>query len=162
MPATSLVWASSGREVREGELQVPPKRLTSNGRSCTCRFLNRLPLSRLCRKADFVVMEQVEPEIVTREELERDANESARRRPDEEEEDEDDGEGEPNPLVLDHCEAFFLSYALGCLVVSDAGEELDLGCNTTSTSVPLQPSQCPKWKFKVHEIIFCLPISRGH
>lgn len=77
-------------------------------------------------KADFVVMEQVEPEIVTREELERDANESARRRPDEEEEDEDDGEGEPNPLVLDHCEAFFLSYALGCLVVSDAGEELDL------------------------------------
>ena len=130
MPATSLVWASSGREVREGELQVPPKRSTSNGRSCTCRFLNRLPLSRLCRKADFVVMEQVEPEIVTREELERDANESARRRPDEEEEDEDDGEGEPNPLVLDHCEAFFLSYALGCLVVSDGGEELDLGCNT--------------------------------
>ena len=85
---------------------------------------------------DFVVMEQVEPEVVTREELERETHVNARCPV--EEEDEDDGEGEgdggPNPLVLDHCEAFFLSYALGCLVVSDGGEELDLGCNT---SVPL-------------------------
>ena len=35
------------------------------------------------------------------------------------------------PLVLDHCEAFFLSYALGCLVVSDGVGELDLGRRKT-------------------------------
>ena len=88
----------------------------------------------LCRKAEkygFVVMEEVEPEIVTREEWEQGANVNVRCPGDDEDEDDSDGEGEggPNPLVLDHCEAFFLSYALGCLVVSDGGEELDLGCN---------------------------------
>ena len=95
----------------------------------------------MCRKAkkyDYVVMEEVEPEIVTREELEQGTHEKARCPDEDDEEDDDDGEGEgeskPNPLVLDHCEAFFLSYALGCLVVSDGGEELDLGSNTSMPS----------------------------
>ena len=91
-----------------------------------------------------MVLEPVEPEIVTREELELRPNAQLRRP----EEDEDEGsedrdaEDEPDPLVLDHCEAFFLSYALGCLVVSDGGEELDLGCNT---SVPLHLN-VPNWE----------------
>ena len=82
----------------------------------------------MAEKCGFVVLEPVEPEIVTREELELRPN-AQLRRPDEDEDEgsEDRGdEDEPDPLVLDHCEAFFLSYALGCLVVSDGGEGLDL------------------------------------
>ena len=74
-------------------------------------------------------MEPAEPEIVTREELDLRPNTHFLRRPDEDEDggsEDCEGEDELEPLVLDHCEAFFLSFALGCLVVSDGGEGLDL------------------------------------
>ena len=82
----------------------------------------------MAEKCGFVVLEPVEPEIVTREELELRPNAQLRRPEEDEDEGSEDreGEDEPDPLVLDHCEAFFLSYALGCLVVSDGGEGLDL------------------------------------
>ena len=82
----------------------------------------------MAEKCGFVVLEPVEPEIVTREELELRPNAQLRRPDEDEDEGSEDreGEDEPDPLVLDHCEAFFLSYALGCLVVSDGGEGLDL------------------------------------
>ena len=82
----------------------------------------------MAEKCGFVVLEPVEPEIATREELELRPNAQLRRPDEDEDEGSEDreGEDEPDPLVLDHCEAFFLSYALGCLVVSDGGEGLDL------------------------------------
>ena len=82
----------------------------------------------MAEKCGFVVLEPVEPEIVTREELELRPNAQLRRPDEDEDEGSEDreGEDEPYPLVLDHCEAFFLSYALGCLVVSDGGEGLHL------------------------------------
>jgi tRNA-intron lyase len=86
-------------------------------------------------KFAFVVLDDVEPEIVTREELQL-------KRGEEEEEQQHAGmvveevrvsnDRDPDEVVvrralrLDPCEAFFLSYALGCLLVTNDGKALDL------------------------------------
>ena len=78
-------------------------------------------------KYAFVAVEDVDPKILTKEDLEKPSRSGDEPEVEIVEVESDAAAGAGGALRLDPCEAYFLSYALGCLLVRDSSDaELDL------------------------------------